>query len=57
MDTDTAGDGPIDVVMLSFAGNRFNGAIAPALPDLVVRGQGVLTDEKFAAAKAKLLGL
>ena len=38
MDTDTTGDGPIDVVMLSFPGNQFNGAIAPALRDLVVRG-------------------
>jgi hypothetical protein len=47
MDTDTAGDGPIDVVMLSFAGNRFNGAIAPALRDLVVRGLVRVVDLLF----------
>lgn len=29
--------GPIDVVMLRFPGNKFNGGIAPALRDLVLR--------------------
>jgi hypothetical protein len=29
--------GPIDVVMLKFEGNKFNGGIAPALRDLVVQ--------------------
>jgi hypothetical protein len=29
--------GPIDVVMLKFDGNKFNGGIAPALRDLVVK--------------------
>jgi hypothetical protein len=47
MDTDTAGDGPIDVVMLSFPGNQFNGAIAPALRDLVVRGLVRVVDLLF----------
>lgn len=30
--------GPIDVVLLRFPGNQFNGGIAPALRDLVERG-------------------
>jgi hypothetical protein len=47
MDTDTTGDGPIDVVMLSFPGNQFNGAIAPALRDLVVRGLVRVVDLLF----------
>ena len=47
MDTDTAGDGPIDVVMLSFPGNRFNGPVAPALRDLVVRGLVRVVDLLF----------
>jgi uncharacterized membrane protein len=47
MDTDTVGDGPIDVVMLSFPGNQFNGAIAPALRDLVVRGLVRVVDLLF----------
>ena len=29
--------GPIDIVMLRFPGNKFNGSIAPALRDLVQR--------------------
>ena len=29
--------GPIDVVMLKFSGNKFNGGIAPALRDLALR--------------------
>jgi len=47
MDTDTRGDGPIDVVMLSFPGNQFNGTIAPALRDLVVRGLVRVVDLLF----------
>jgi hypothetical protein len=47
MDTDTAGDGPIDVVMLSFPGNQFNGAIAPPLRDLVERGLVRVVDLLF----------
>jgi hypothetical protein len=35
---DTVDAGPIDVVILRFPGNQFNGGIAPALRDLVVRG-------------------
>lgn len=35
---DTVEAGPLDVVMLKFPGNKFNGEIAPALRDLVVRG-------------------
>lgn len=35
---DTVEAGPLDVVMLKFPGNQFNGEIAPALRDLVVRG-------------------
>jgi hypothetical protein len=64
MDTDTAGDGPIDVVMLSFPGNQFNGAIAPALRDLVVRGLVrvvdllfVVKDEDGTVASVELAGL
>ena len=30
--------GPIDLVLLRFPGNKFNGGIAPALRDLVERG-------------------
>ncbi len=33
----TVDSGPVDVVMLKFTGNKFNGGIAPALRDLVVR--------------------
>ena len=39
--------GPIDVVMLEFPGNRFNGGIAPALRDLVVSGQVRVVDLLF----------
>jgi Family of unknown function (DUF6325) len=35
---DAAEAGPIDLVMLRFPGNQFNGSIAPALRDLVVGG-------------------
>lgn len=49
MDGDNAGSGPIDVVMLSFPGSQFNGAIAPALRDLVVRGLVRVVDVLFVA--------
>lgn len=35
---DNVDAGPIDVVILRFPGNQFNGGIAPALRDLVVGG-------------------
>jgi Family of unknown function (DUF6325) len=38
IDMDTVDAGPIDVVILRFPGNQFNGGIAPALRDLVVGG-------------------
>lgn len=38
IDMDNGDAGPIDVVILRFPGNQFNGGIAPALRDLVVRG-------------------
>src|SRR5690606_37035956 len=34
----TRGNGPVDVVLLRFPGNQFNGQIGPALRDLVVKG-------------------
>jgi uncharacterized protein DUF6325 len=34
----TQESGPVDIVMLRFPGNQFNGAIGPALRDLVERG-------------------
>ena len=43
-DTDA---GPIDVVMLEFPGNEFNGGIAPALRELVVSGQVRVVDLLF----------
>lgn len=39
--------GPIDVVLLGFPGNRFNGGIAPALRDLVVKGLVRVVDLMF----------
>lgn len=39
--------GPIDVVMLEFPGNQFNGGIAPALRELVVSGQVRVVDLLF----------
>jgi hypothetical protein len=39
--------GPIDIVMLRFPGNRFNGAIGPALADLVVGGLVRVVDLLF----------
>jgi len=35
---DEVSSGPIDLVLLRFPGNEFNGGIAPALRDLVERG-------------------
>jgi Family of unknown function (DUF6325) len=43
----TAPAGPIDLVMLGFPGNQFNGGIAPALQDLVVRGLVKVVDLLF----------
>ena len=34
---DTLDSGPVDLVMLKFPGNHFNGRIAPALRDLVTK--------------------
>ena len=39
--------GPIDVVMLRFPGNQFNGRIGPALADLVVDGVVRVVDLLF----------
>jgi hypothetical protein len=39
--------GPIDIVMIGFPGNHFNGEIAPALRDLVVGGQIRVVDLLF----------
>jgi len=39
--------GPIDVVVLGFPGNEFNGGIGPALRDLVVSGQIRVVDLLF----------
>src|SRR5215207_5835806 len=39
--------GPVDVVMLEFPGNQFNGEIGPALRDLVVRGLVRVVDILF----------
>lgn len=49
MDGDIAGSGPIDVVMLSFPGSQFHGAIGPALRDLAVRGLVRVIDVLFVA--------
>jgi len=39
--------GPVDVILLRFPGNQFNGDIAPALRDLVVRGLVRVVDLLF----------
>src|SRR5215213_5786126 len=39
--------GPIDLVLLRFEGNEFNGGIAPALRDLVARGVVRIVDILF----------
>jgi hypothetical protein len=44
---DTADAGPVDVIMLGFPGNQFNGRIAPALRDLVVKGVVRVVDLLF----------
>ncbi len=44
---DSTDAGPIDVVMLGFPGNEFNGGIGPALRDLVVRGLVRVVDLLF----------
>jgi hypothetical protein len=43
----TVDSGPVDVVMLKFTGNKFNGRIAPALRDLVVRDLVRIIDLMF----------
>jgi hypothetical protein len=44
---ETQGSGPVDLVMLQFSGNQFNGQIGPALRDLVVRGLVRVLDIMF----------
>ncbi|HEY7071768.1 MAG TPA: DUF6325 family protein [Acidimicrobiales bacterium] len=44
---DTVDAGPIDIVMLGFPGNRFNGGIAPAMRDLVATGVVRIVDLLF----------
>jgi hypothetical protein len=44
---DSTDAGPIDVVMLGFPGNEFDGSIGPALRDLVVRGLVRVVDLLF----------
>src|SRR4051812_8878886 len=39
--------GPVDVVMLGFPGNQFNGEIGPALRDIVARGLVRILDLLF----------
>ena len=39
--------GPVDVIMLRFPGNQFNGGIAPALRDLVEKGTVRVLDLLF----------
>jgi hypothetical protein len=44
---DTTDAGPVDVILLGFPGNQFNGGIAPALRDLVVKGLVRVVDLLF----------
>jgi uncharacterized protein DUF6325 len=44
---DATDAGPVDVIMLGFPGNQFNGGIVPALRDLVVGGQVRVVDLLF----------
>jgi hypothetical protein len=44
---DSTDAGPVDVILLGFPGNQFNGGIAPALRDLVVRGLVRVVDLLF----------
>lgn len=43
----TTDAGPVDVILLGFPGSEFNGGIAPALRDLVVRGLVRVVDLLF----------
>jgi hypothetical protein len=47
IDMENVDAGPIDVVFLRFPGNQFNGAIGPALRDLVVGGLVRVVDLLF----------
>jgi Family of unknown function (DUF6325) len=47
MAIESADAGPVDVIMLGFKGNEFNGEIAPALADLVVKGLVRVVDLLF----------
>ena len=44
--------GPVDYAVIAFPGNRFNGAIAPALADLVEAGTIRLIDAAFVSKEA-----
>lgn len=44
--------GPVEYVIIEFSGNRFNGAIAPAIADLVERGVVRILDLVFAKKDA-----
>jgi hypothetical protein len=44
---DSINTGPVDVIMLSFPGNKFNGRILPAVGDLIDRGLIRLLDLMF----------
>lgn len=44
---DAINTGPVDVIMLSFPGNKFNGRILPAMGDLIDRGLIRLLDLMF----------
>jgi len=43
----TVDAGPIDIVMLGFPGNQFNGGIAPAMRDIVATGVVRIVDLLF----------
>jgi hypothetical protein len=44
---DSADAGPVDIILLGFPGNQFNGGIAPALRELVVGGLVRVVDLLF----------
>ncbi len=44
--------GPVDVALISFEGNRFNGDVAPALKELVDRGDVRVLDLVFLIKEA-----
>lgn len=48
----TMGLGPVDVVIIDFPGNKFNGQIAPAIVDLVASGTIRLIDLLFVSKDA-----